>query len=196
MALGLLFGLVPIFLSGRRELSESLRNGSRSVAPRQRRFRQIMVATEISVALVLVVGAGLMIRSLLRLHQINLGFQPERVLTMRMLLLPGKPPSQAQFIGDVLHRVRALPHVVSASSINIPPMTGINSGTWYYRADRPEPESASRPSGDISIVMPDYFRTMGIPIQKGRDFAGQDRFGSAAKILSASAFGFIGTTLE
>jgi putative ABC transport system permease protein len=175
--LGLLFGVLPVFLSGARDLSETLRSGGRTVAPRQRNFRQIMVATEIAVALVLVIGAGLMIRSLLRLHQVELGFHTERVLTVRMVLLPGKPRSQAQVIDDILRRLRTLPQVISASSISIPPMSGLNSSTWYYRADRPEPARAKRPSGDISIVMPDYFRTMGIPMLMGRDFGDQDRFG-------------------
>ncbi len=179
VTIGVLFGMVPVFFSGRRDLSESLRHGSRSTAPRQRRFRQIMVVTEIAAALVLVIGAGLMIRSFLHLHQVELGFRAERVLTVRMNLLPGKQDSQARVIDDILRRLRTLPHVVSASSISILPMAGINSGTWYYRADLPEPARASRPSGDISIVMPDYFRTMGIPILLGRDFGDQDRFGRA-----------------
>ena len=186
--LGLLFGLTPVFLAGRSDLSEGLRNGGRSVAPRQRRFSQIMVVMEISVALVLVIGAGLMIRSFLRLHNTELGFQAERVLTMRMMLLPGKPASQTQVVADILRRVRSLPQVIAASSISIAPMGGINSGTWYYRADLPEPEQVKRPTGDISIVMPDYFRTMGISLLRGRDFGDQDRFGgSHVGILNQTA---------
>jgi putative ABC transport system permease protein len=159
---GLVFGILPVFLSGRRDISETLRAGGRSIASHHRHFRRVIVITEVAVALVLVIGAGLMIRSLLRLHQVNLGFEPERVITVRMFLLPGKPASQAQVVSDILHRLKTLPQVVSASSISIPPMAGINSGTWYYRADLPEPARENRPSGDISIVMPDYFRTMGI----------------------------------
>ena len=188
VTIGLVFGVLPVLFARRRELSESLRNGSRLVTPQHRRFRQAMVLTEIAVALVLVIGAGLMIRSLVRLNQVELGFQPERVLTLRMSLLPGKPTSQAQVIDDILRRVRTLPQVVSASSINIMPMSGLNSGTWYYRADRPEPPRANRPAGDVSIVMPDYFRTMGIPMLKGRDFSAQDRFEAAhVGILNGTA---------
>jgi putative ABC transport system permease protein len=188
VVLGLLFGVLPVLFSGRGDLSDALRNGGRTIAPGQHRFRQIMVVTEIAVALVLVTGAGLMIRSLLRLHRVELGFHAERVLTVRMVLLPGKPPSQAQVVDDILRRVRALPQTVSASSISILPMAGLNSGTWYYRADAPEPERASRPSGDISIVMPGYFRTMGIPMLTGRDFGEQDRFaGSHVGILNRTA---------
>ena len=180
VTVGFLFGVLPALLSGRRHSAvESLRSGSRLAGPRHRRFRQFMVVTEIAVALVLVVGAGLMIRSLLHLHQVDLGFKAEHVLTVRMSLLPGKLTSQAQVIDDILRRVRTLPQIMSASSISIAPMRGSNSGTWYYRADLPEPPRDSRPSGDISIVMPDYFRTMGIPMIKGRDFTVEDRFGGA-----------------
>jgi putative ABC transport system permease protein len=136
-----------------------------------------MVITEVAVALTLVVGAGLMIRSLLRLHEVDLGFQPDRVITVRMSLLPGKPASQAQVVAGILQRLQTMPQVVSASSISILPMAGVNSGTWYYRADLPEPPRENRPGGDISIVMPDYFRSMGIPILVGRDFGSQDRLG-------------------
>jgi predicted permease len=188
VTIGFLFGLVPVFLGAGGDLSESLRHGSRSTAPRQRRFRQVMVGTEFAVALVLVVGAGLMIRSFMRVHQVALGFQPERVLTIQMSLLPGRPPSHVQVVDEMLQRVRALPAVVSASSISILPMAGINSGTWYYRADLPEPALASRPGGDISIVMPGYFRTLGIPFLMGRDFGAQDHLGGThAGIVNRTA---------
>ena len=94
-----------------------------------------------------------------------------------MVLLPGKLTAQAQVLADIVRRLRALPQVVSASSISIPPMAGINSGTWYYRADVPEPADANRPAGDISIILPDDFRTMGIPLLMGPDFGNQGRYG-------------------
>src|SRR5262249_54301157 len=112
-----------------------------------------------------------------RLHQIELGFRAERVLAVRMTLLPGKQDSQARVLDEILRRLRTLPQVVSASSISIPPMSGFNSGTWYYRTDRAEPARADRPSRDSSIVMRGYFRTMGIAIRMGRDFGEQDGFG-------------------
>lgn len=185
---GLTFGVLPVFLSGRRDLSETLRAGGRSIASHYRHFRRVMIVSEVAVALILVIGAGLMIRSLMHLYRVDLGFKPERVIAVRMFLLPGKPASQAQVIADILHRLRSLPQVVSASSISIPPMAGINSGTWYYRSDLPEPPRENRPSGDISIVMTDYFRTMGIPILMGRDFGNLDRFGGThAGILNRAA---------
>jgi len=186
--MGLVFGFLPVILSGRRDLSETLRSSTRAVTSHQRRFRRAMVIVEVAVALVLVIGAGLMVRSLLRLQQTDLGFTSERLLTVRMFLLPGKPASQAQVVADILQRLRSLPQVVAASSISIPPMAGSNSGTWYYRADVPEPARENRPSGEISIVMPDYFRTMGIPMMAGRDFGDLDRSsGSKTGILNRTA---------
>ena len=141
-------------------------------------FSQIMVVTEIAVALVLVIGAGLMIRSFLRLHQVELGFQTERVLTVRMSLLPGKPTSQAQVIDDILRRVTSLAtgdlrkfHQYSCRWRASIPARGTTAQTC------PSRRAPTGPSGDISIVMPDYFRTMGIPMLVGRDFGDQDRFG-------------------
>src|SRR5262249_31946794 len=84
----------------------------------------------------------------------------------------------AAVVERVLDRVRALPQVVGAGSIGILPMGGGNSGSWYYRADRPEPDPGARPGGDVSIVTPGYFRAMGIPLLAGRDFDERDRGGA------------------
>jgi putative ABC transport system permease protein len=178
VTVGLIFGMAPLFSSFGATAPESLRSGARSVGARQRRFRQIMVAAEVAIALILLIGAGLMTRSFVRLSQIDPGFRSDHLLTVRMNLLPGARGSAVQRAQDLLRRVRALPQVISASSISILPLSGFNSGTWYYRADRPEPPKESRPGGDISIVMPGYFQTMGIPMVAGRDI--EDRDGLAA----------------
>lgn len=188
VTVGVLFGMAPIVTSRRRELSQGLRQGSLSVASGQRRFRQVLVVTEVAVALVLVVGAGLMIRSVLRLGQVEPGFQADRVLTVQMMLLPSKPQFHVEVVEDMLRRVREVSQVVSASSIHVLPMSGFNSSTWYCRADLPEPPRESRPGGDISLVMPDYFRTMGIRILRGRDFGHRDRLDTPhVGILNQSA---------
>jgi MacB-like periplasmic core domain len=98
---------------------------------------------------------------------------------VRMLLLPARERVfHAQVVNDVLQRVRALPQVVAAGSIGILPMNGSNSGTWYYRADQPEPRPGEQPGGDVSIITPGYFQAMAIPLLKGRDFDERDRMGS------------------
>ena len=138
-----------------------------------------MVIAEIALALPLVAAAGLMTHSFLRLSAVQPGFQAENLLTVQMLLLPVRDRAlHAEFVSDALARVRRLPQVVAAGSIGRLPMDGGNSGSWYYPADRPEPVASERPRGDISVVSPDYFAAMRIPLMLGRDFASGDRIGS------------------
>lgn len=173
-----IFGLAPALLSLKRNVREYLHKSSPSVTSGHR-ARQLLVVTEIALALVLVSGAGLMVRSFLRLASVDVGFHSENVLTVRMLLLPVKKEAyHAETVREMLDRIRALPGVVAAGSIGLLPMEGTNSGTWYYRADRPEPAPSSRPGGDVSIVTPGYFEAMRIPIIRGRAFTYGDRAGA------------------
>jgi putative ABC transport system permease protein len=174
----LLFGLGPALAAGRPERSRSLASG-RSVVSRQRRLQSLMVIAEVALALPLLAGAGLMVQSLIRLTQVEPGFRAEGVLTVQMLLLPVRDRAfHAEFVTEALARVRALPGVSAAGSIGRLPMDGDNSGSWYYRADRPDPPLGQRPGGDISIITPGYFSAMTIPLVKGRDFEDRDRIGS------------------
>lgn len=174
----LMFGLAPALQSLKRNVSEDLHESTRSVTS-GRKARRILVVTEIALALVLVSGAGLMVRSFIRLVSVDTGFRSENVLTVRMLLLPvTKEEYHAEAVKEMLDRIRALPGVLAAGSIGILPMEGTNSGTWYYRADQPEPTPNARPGGDVSIITPGYFEAMRIPMVRGRAFNAQDRAGS------------------
>ena len=171
------FGLAPALQSLKRNVSEDLHESTRSVTS-GRKVRRLLVVTEIALALVLVSGAGLTVRSFLRLASVNTGFHAENVLTVRMLLLPvQKEKYHADVVKEMLDRIRALPGVVTAGSIGILPMEGTNSGTWYYDADRPEPAPNARPGGDVSIITPGYFEAMRIPMIRGRAFSSDDRAG-------------------
>jgi putative ABC transport system permease protein len=183
-----IFGLGPALQSLQRNVSEDLHESSRSVTS-GRKVRRVLVVTEIALALVLVSAAGLMVRSFLRLATVDTGFHVENVLMARMLLLPvQKDEYHADTVRQMLDRIRALPGVTSAGSIGIPPMQGTNSGSWYYRADRPEPDPSARPGGDVSIITPGYFETMRIPMIRGRAFSAEDRAGSLpVAILNQSA---------
>ncbi len=174
-----LFGLAPTFQTLKRDIIRDLHAVTRSVTS-GRGLRNVLVVAEVALAVILTVGAGLMVRSFTRLLHVDSGFHPENVLTLRMLLLPvQKEQWHAQAVDEMLQRIRALPGVVSAGSIGILPMEGGNAGTWYYRTDRPEPAPNNRPTGDVSIITPGYFPTLGIPILRGRDFDRHDREGSA-----------------
>ena len=184
----LIFGLAPALQSMRRNVSEDLHDSTRSVTS-GRKVRRVLVMTEIALALVLVSAAGLMVRSFLRLTRVDTGFRPENVLTVRMLLLPAqKQEYRAEEVRQMLDRIHALPGVIADGSIGILPMEGTNSGTPYYRADRPDPLPSARPGGDVSIISPGYFEAMRIPMIQGRAFNAQDRPGSPlVAILNQSA---------
>ena len=179
IAAACLFGIAPAVRHRRGPSASELRASSRSVTCTHRRSQSAIVIAQVALALPLLVGAGLMVRSIIRLNQVDPGFRAEGVLTVRMLLLPVRDRAlHAQFVDEALERVRAVPGVVAAGSIARLPMDGANTGSWYYRADRPEPAPANRPGGDISIVTPGYFGAMGIPLRQGREFTGRDRIGS------------------
>lgn len=183
-----IFGLAPALQSLRRNVSEDLHESTRSVTS-GRELRRALVVTEVALALVLISAAGLMVRSFLRLMTVDPGFRAESVLTVRMMLLPvQKEEYRADAVREMLDRIRALPGVVADGSIGILPMEGTNSGTSYYRADRPDPAPNARPGGDVSIITPGYFEAMRIPMIRGRAFSALDRVGSPlVAILNQSA---------
>ena len=185
---------MPALQASRNSLGEGLRQGGRHGSGGNRPLRNALVVAEVALAMLLVIGAGLMMRSFLALNSTNPGFRPEHLLTVKMTLYP---PFQTYeelvarrraMVGQILERVRVLPSVTAASSIHILPMGGTNSGTGYGRADRPAPPPGAGDGGEVSIVSDDYFRTMGIPILAGREFNLRDRSGAArVAILNESA---------
>jgi putative ABC transport system permease protein len=185
---GVLFGLAPAFQGMKTDLVRDLHESSRT-ATSGGKLRAALVISEVALAVVLLTASGLMMRSFIRLIHVDPGFHAEHVLTTSMLLLPvRKEAFHAEMVDEILQRVRALPGVVAAGSIGILPMTGGNSGTWYYPADRPEPPLNHRPVGDVSIITPGYFRALGIPMLNGRDFNDRDRPGAVpVAILNRTA---------
>ena len=175
---GIVFGVVPAINTRQTNLSDPIRSSSRSVAGANTRVRRGLVVVEMALALVLVVGAGLMSQSLMQLYRVRPGFDTERVLSLRMLILPSKYrelPKRISFLNDVIAEVRATPGVVSASSIHFLPLSGAESSTWYWRSDQPEPpRDDPKHGGDVSVVSEGYFKTMGIPLMQGRDFGERD----------------------
>jgi putative ABC transport system permease protein len=183
---GLLFGVVPGLQAMKLNLAQAMHESGRTLTGGNRKLRSALVVLEVAVALLLACGAGLMIRSFVRLHAVNPGFRPDSMLTLRMLLLPSKYDDAARragFVEQVLERVRAVPGVRAAGSIHFLPMTGMNSGTWYNRADRPTPRPGEESGGEVSVVSSGYFRTMGIPILAGRDFDRRDHLKSPGVAL-------------
>ena len=182
---GLVFGLVPALHSSKRELVESLKEGGRgnSEGARRNKVRSILVVAELAIAVVLLVGAGLLIQSLWRLQKMNSGLQPENILTFN-LGLPEKYnwEKQAQFFIDLKSRLEATPGVQSASSIIPLPLSG-DRFSISFQIDGHPVAPKDEPSGDFFSAGVGYFKTMGIPIIKGRDFDDRDRHGATPVVI-------------
>jgi putative ABC transport system permease protein len=194
-ACALLFGAFPAMQLDRTGVSEGLRQGGRAGSASNRRLHGTLVVTEVALAMLLVVGAGLMLRSFMLLDSVDPGFRSERLLTFRMVLVPSGWKSldellaqRAALIEQMLARIRTLPQVTAASSISFLPLSGSQSGSGYYRTDRPAPRPGVVSGGDVSVISDRYFRTMGIPMLAGREFEERDRAGAPqVAILNQSA---------
>jgi predicted permease len=175
---GIVFGLVPAFQTSNVNLHDTLKEGGRSGKAGVRRgVRDALVVFEIFSAVVLLVGAGLLIRSFVRLQQVSPGFEPRGVLAMQVSLPPTKYKDQAlrvAFDRQVLEAMRALPGVKSAATITTLPMSGANQSGSFQIEGRQVAPGESSPHGDRWMPSDDYFQTMGIPLIKGRFFDARD----------------------
>ena len=176
---GLLFGLVPALRSTKTDLTESLKDRARGSTQdrRHRRVRQLLVVGEIALSLVLLVGGGLMMRSFLRLTSVDPGFDPRGVLTATVPLSGPRYSTEEQraaFFQRLTAQVASLPGVKSASAINHIPLGGDVWTFGFTVEGRPAPPDAERPAAVYRVVRPDYFRTVGAALLKGRDFTEHD----------------------
>jgi putative ABC transport system permease protein len=188
---GLIFGIVPAFQSSKTELVESLKEGGRSGSEGARRngMRNVLVVGELAIAVVLLIAAGLLIKSLWRLQNVNSGLQPDNVLTFNLGLPETKynAEKQARFYGDLRKRLATTPGVQSASSIVPLPLNG-DRFVISFQIEGREVAEKDEPSADIFFAGVDYFRTMGIPIVKGRDFEERDQHGSPRVTIVTEEF--------
>jgi putative ABC transport system permease protein len=176
---GILFGLAPAIQISRHELYESLKEGGRGSAGGRRShwMRSALVVTEVALSVMLLTGAGLLMRSFLLLMSENLGFDPSNVLTMQVWLRETHVPSPRQvmnFYEQAIERVNALPGVKSASGVNFAPMSGWNGFCDFDIRGRATPASGNRFTSQYRVVDWRYIRTMSIALKEGRDFAASD----------------------
>ena len=175
---GVVFGLVPALQASKADLNEALKEGGRSsVGHTRRRFRSALVVAETALALVLLVGAGLMIKSFMRLVEVRPGFDPQNVMTMQLSLPPARYKDNAQvvnFYEQLNARVAAQPGVEAAGFVNYLPMAGAGGTTTFIIDGRPPAKQGVYPEANIRIVSPDYFRTLRIPLRAGRVFTARD----------------------
>ncbi|HKP85675.1 MAG TPA: ABC transporter permease, partial [Blastocatellia bacterium] len=180
MLSGIVFGLAPALHSSKINLNESLKEGGRSAMEgfRQRRLRNLLVVAEIALSLVLLVSAGLMIKSFLKLQNVNPGFNAANILTMQLSLPRTKytnPAQTAAFYKELLNKVEALPGAKSAAiSISLPP-NGLEVSDNFSIEEHPTPAGESDPIAPVVFVSPKYFTTLGVPLLRGRYFTENDR---------------------
>ena len=176
---GILFGLAPALQASKLDLNESLKEGGRTSGGGARRgLRGVLVVAEVALSLVLLVGAGLMIKSFVRLLDVRPGFDPQNLLTMQ-LSLPGARYAGAEqvsaFYGQLEERLKAQPGVEGVGFINYLPMAGSGGTTTFIFEGRPAPPTGQYPEANFRIASPDYFTTMKIPLARGRIFNARDR---------------------
>ncbi|MEK6408191.1 MAG: ABC transporter permease [Acidobacteriota bacterium] len=188
---GLVFGLFPALHSSKTDLTESLKEGGRGSTDgaRRNRMRGALVVAEVAIAVVLLVGAGLLIQSLRRLQQVNPGFDPHNVLTLSLGLPEVKYSSQRQidFYRQVLSRIESLPGVRSASAVLPLPLGSDRLRLSFETEGRPMARG-DLPASEYRATGLNYFRTMGIPLLAGRDFTERDDKKSTPVIIVNEAF--------
>jgi putative ABC transport system permease protein len=173
---GVLFGITPALFGSAVRLAGTLREAARGTTSGRSRIRKALVVVEVALAVVLLVGAGLLGRSLQRLLEVDTGVRTEQVLTMRMWLAGPQYGEAAlrSFMARLLPRLKALPGARSVGAEQHLPLTGDKLGHRFYRADRPPPREGEVWSTDIRAVAGDYFGTLGIPLLRGRAFDARD----------------------
>ncbi|MEP6706891.1 MAG: ABC transporter permease [Pyrinomonadaceae bacterium] len=176
---GIVFGLVPALEASRFDLNDSLKEGGRNIGggSRSHRLRNVFVVTQVALALVLLVGAGLFMKSLGRLRSVDPGFNANNLLTMRVSLPPRKYDTDIRvmdFFNRTLEQLRALPGVEAVGAINTLPFAGPHSGTSVEVEGQPKQPPGQTLSTGICVTDANYFQAMQIPLKRGRLFTGQE----------------------
>ena len=184
---GLVFGVAPALAAMKADLNEALKEGGRKATSgrRDQGLRHALVVSEIALAMMLLVGAGLMIQSFWRLLKVDPGFQPENVLTVDLSLPTARYPQGyqvSQFYDRLLHRIASLPGVRSVGGAAYLPFSGARNA-WSFDIEGQPPLPADRVEAEWRPVTPGYFRTMGVPLSRGRDFTEQDVDGSPGVVI-------------
>jgi putative ABC transport system permease protein len=190
---GIAFGLVPAFEASRFDINEPLKESARGVigGTRAQRLRSVFVVAQVALALVLLIGAGLMIKSLSRLQSVDPGFQADHLLTMRINLPVRKydsDPKLLNFFKQAIEQVRAIPGVESAGAINTIPFGGPHSGTNLQIEGQPKRLPGQELSTGVCVTDVNYFQTMGIPLKRGRLFTQQEAMEMRHVVVVNEAF--------
>jgi putative ABC transport system permease protein len=176
---GVLFGLFPALQAANPNLNETLKEGGRGTTEGSRggRARRALVVAEVALALVPLVGAGLMVKSFMRLQNVNPGFNPERVLAVE-IYLPGttyrEGPQATAFYREMLTKVQNLPGIEAAGAIDTLPLSGGGDVLAFFVEGQTYQPTDKTPDAEFRVVTPEYFQTMSIPLLRGRYLSEQD----------------------
>jgi putative ABC transport system permease protein len=177
---GIIFGLLPGIQAAKTDLNKALKEGARNSleSAAGKRTRGVLVSVEVALSLVLLVGAGLMIKSFFHLQQMNLGFNPENVLALSLSLPDASYAEDRQrtaFFQELLPRLESVAGVQSVGATTALPLTISVSGSDFRIEGQPEPEPGQEMIINTSSVSSNYFKTLGVPFLKGRDFSDRDK---------------------
>jgi putative ABC transport system permease protein len=187
---GLIFGLAPALEATRFDLHDSLKEGGKNVGGGGHRLRSVFVITQVALALVLLVGAGLFVRSLNRLQAVDPGFNAQNLLTVRVTLPPARyeeDQKRIDFFQQAIARMKVLPGVEAAGAINTPPFTGLYSGTTVEVDGQKLPPGQELKTG-ICVTDANYFQAMQIPLKQGRLYTAQEATQMRHVVLVNEAF--------
>ncbi|MGA7917662.1 MAG: ABC transporter permease [Candidatus Acidiferrales bacterium] len=193
MLAGILFGCAPAWQAARMNLNEVLKEGGRSASTSGRHgLRRALVIAEFALALSLLAGGGLALHSLWNVAHVDLGFRPDHILTFSLPEPKGHltdPQQIATFYRQLLERIEALPGVTSASASDGMPLQGVNFGMPFQIAGRPNiTDPSARPGAGFDMITPEYFKTFGINMVRGRSFTDQDVAGGVPVAVVNESF--------
>ena len=188
---GILFGLVPALQVSKPNLRDAMSEGGRTstTGAKHNRIRSTLVVAETAIGVMLLIGAGLLMRSLHRLSNVDLGFNPKNVLTANFDLSEAryKADQMDRFVQDLLGRIRAMPGVVSAAGAVPLPLSDDHFSVSFNMLDHPQPQ-ANQPSAGFYVVEPGFFETMQIPLVRGRTFDARDQRNSVPTMIINQSF--------
>jgi len=190
VAAGVLAGLFPSLRFSRVDVNEALKQGTRGGSDAGGKARNLLVVAEVALSLVLLIGAGLMIRTLWQLRDVRPGFDSSNVLTMNVAIPRGRfatPSGEVNFFHDVLQRIKTLPGVEDAGAIDSLPLDGGGSHQPFSIEGRPVLPMADQPEVDVRLISTGYLRTMHVPVIRGRDFEEADAAGRPGVVLISDA---------
>ena len=186
-ASALIFGIVPALTAAGVSLTDTLKEGGRTgTGARGARARQTFVVVEIALALVLLVGAGLLARSFWTLSRVESGFDASRTVTMKVSLPSAayrERPAMIAFFDRLFERIEAIPGVRASGGVSYLPLNGLGAATSFTVEGVPAPKPGEEPVADVRVATHDYFTAMGIPLLKGRLFDGRDTAPGTRRII-------------